>query len=76
MHLDENKKFDKRNIERNLKDGLITKKDYENYLAKLPDVSDKVFSPEEEGVDWDETSFERGASMKKKWVKKSKGRGK
>lgn len=76
MHLDENKKFDKRNIERNLKDGLITKKDYENYLAKLPDVSDKVFSPEEEGVDWDETTFERGASMKKKGVKKSTGRGK
>ena len=47
MHIDEQKKFDKRNIERNLKNGIITKKDYEVYLSKLPDVSDKIFNSEE-----------------------------
>ncbi len=47
MHIDESKKFDKRNIERNIKEGIISKKDYENYLSKLPDLSDKIFIPEE-----------------------------
>jgi len=47
MHIDEQKKFDKRNIERNVKNGIITKKDYEVYLSKLPDVSDKIFNSEE-----------------------------
>jgi len=44
MHIDENKKFDKRNIEKNIKSGIITQKDYENYLSKLPDVSEKLFN--------------------------------
>jgi len=44
MHIDENKKFDKRNVERNIKNGIITHKDYEIYLSRLPDVSDEVFS--------------------------------
>jgi len=48
MHVDESKKFDKRNIERNIKDGIITQKEYEAYLAKLPDASDKIFIPEED----------------------------
>jgi len=48
MHTDENKKFDKRNIDRNRKEGIITQKDYEIYLSKLPDLSEKVFIPEEE----------------------------
>jgi hypothetical protein len=43
MHIDENKKFDKRNVEKNIKSRIITQKDYENYLSKLPDVSDKLF---------------------------------
>ena len=47
MHIDESKKFDKRNIERNIKEGVITQKDYELYLSKLPDVSDKIYIPEE-----------------------------
>ena len=47
MHIDEDKKFDTRNIAKNVKDGIITQKDYEIYLSKLPDVSDKLFSPEE-----------------------------
>ncbi len=47
MHIDEGKKFDKRNIERNLKEGIITQKEYELYLSRLPDVSDKIYIPEE-----------------------------
>jgi len=47
MHIDENKKFDKRNVERNIKNGIITQKDYEIYLSRLSDVSDEVFNPEE-----------------------------
>jgi hypothetical protein len=47
MHIDENKKFDIRNIERNIKEGIISQKDYENYLSKLPDVSDKIYNPDE-----------------------------
>lgn len=42
MHIDENKKFDKRTIERNLKEGIISDKEWETFLKKLPDVSDKV----------------------------------
>ena len=52
MHIDENKKFDKRNVERNIKNGIITQKDYEIYLSRLPDVSDKIFNPEESIVDF------------------------
>ena len=47
MHIDENKRFDKRNVERNIKSGIISQKDYEIYLSKLPDNSDKIFNPEE-----------------------------
>lgn len=42
MHIDESKKFDKRTIERNLKEGIISVKEWEQFLKKLPDVSDKV----------------------------------
>ena len=35
MHIDENKRFDKRNIEKNVKDGIITGKDYEMFLSKF-----------------------------------------
>ena len=42
MHIDENKKFDKRTISRNLKEGIISEKEWEAYLKKLPDVSEKV----------------------------------
>lgn len=47
MHIDEKKKFDIRNIERNIKEGIISQKDYEIYLSKLPDLSDKIYNPEE-----------------------------
>ena len=46
MHIDETKKFDKRNVETNIRDGVVSKKEYEAYLSKLPDVSDKVFAEE------------------------------
>ena len=48
MHTDENKRYDKRNIDGNLRKGEVTMKDYEAYLSRLPDVSDKAFSTNEE----------------------------
>lgn len=33
--------FDKRTVERNIKKGLITRKDYEKFLKSLDDISDK-----------------------------------
>ena len=79
MHIDENKKFDKRNIEKNIKDGIITQKDYEIYLSKLPETSDKLFSPEETTIDSDEFELrkeEEGPSKKRVIKKKTKGKGK
>jgi len=72
MHIDENKRFDKRNIEKNVKDGIITEKDYEMFLSKLPDVSDKLFSPEEVPADSEgpEVKKEGQISPKKKVIKK------
>lgn len=43
MHIDEKKRYDKRTIEQNLKEGLISQEEYEAYLANLPDVLDKIF---------------------------------
>jgi hypothetical protein len=79
MHIDEEKKFDKRNIARNIKNGVISQKDYETLLSRLPDVSNKLFNPEEtppdlgevESRDVDETS-----SKKKGIRRKAKGKGK
>jgi len=45
MHTDENKRYDKRNIASNLQRGLVTAKEYETYLSKLPDTGDKIFNP-------------------------------
>lgn len=42
MHIDETKKFDKRTIERNLKEGIISAQEWEKYLKALPDVSDNT----------------------------------
>jgi len=39
MHIDENKKFDKRTIERNLSEGIISAEEWKKYLKTLPDVS-------------------------------------
>jgi hypothetical protein len=79
MHIDENKKFDKRNIERNIKNGIITQKDYETYLSKLPDVIDKLFNLEGFSVNSEEFESKKEGEIqpKKKAVrKKSKGKGK
>ena len=79
MHIDENKKFDKRNIEKNIKNGIITQKDYEIYLSKLPDISDKLFSPEEKLTDSDELELRKEGEMthkKRGSKKKAKGKGK
>jgi hypothetical protein len=76
MHTDENKIFDKRNIERNIRSGTVTKRDYDIYLSKLPDVTDKLFDPEEFSVDSDEIESKKGGELKKKSVKKKpKGKG-
>jgi len=68
MHINENKKFDKRNIGKNIKNGIITQKDYEIYLSKLPDAGDKLFSPEETTIDSQEFGLEkrRKAPLKRK----------
>jgi hypothetical protein len=79
MHIDENKKFDKRNIERNIKNGIITQKDHETYLSKLPDVIDKLFNLEGFSVNSEEFESKKEGEIqpKKKAVrKKSKGKGK
>jgi len=39
--------FDMRIVERNIKRGLITRKEYERFLKSLPDAADKV-APNEE----------------------------
>jgi hypothetical protein len=79
MHTDEQKKFDIRTIERNTKSGIITQKDYETYLSKLPDVSDKVFNPEETSEDPGEAESKREgelSSKRKEMKKKVKSKGK
>lgn len=39
--------FDRRIVERNIKRGLITRKDYEKFLKSRPDASGKIRSPDE-----------------------------
>ena len=39
--------YDVRNIERNIKRGLLTRKDYEKYLKGLPDSKDKAAAHED-----------------------------
>jgi len=77
MHIDEDKRFDKRNVEKNIKSGIITEKDYEMFLSKLPDVSDKLFNSEETqaGSEESEVKKEGEISPKKRGIKK-KAKGK
>ena len=66
MHIDEGKKFDKRNVQTNIKSGIITRKDYEIHISKLPDAGDKVFDPEgEESESIDEMELEKKEGKKK-----------
>jgi hypothetical protein len=79
MHIDEGKKFDKRNISKNINSGIITQKDYEIFLSKLPDVADKLFNPEENPTVLDEIKSrkETEAALKRKRIKKKlRGKGK
>jgi hypothetical protein len=77
MHIDEEKKFDKRNVARNIKSGLITQKDYETFVSRLPDASGKLFNPEETSTDLAEIESREGGEPKKKGIKKkAKGKGK
>jgi hypothetical protein len=79
MHIDENKEFDKRNAERNIKDGVITQKDYEIYLSRLPDVSEKVSNPEEsiaDSKDYESKKEDETQAKKRGEKKKTKGKGK
>jgi len=39
--------FDRRIVERNIKRGLTTRKEYDKFLKALPDAADKVRSPDE-----------------------------
>ncbi len=43
--------FDVRTIERSIKKGLITRKDYEKHLKALADATEKVAPPEEHADD-------------------------
>jgi hypothetical protein len=79
MHIDEDKKFDKRNIAKNIKSGIITQKDYETFMSRLPDVSNKLFNPEETSTDSSEVEpreVSETLSKKKGIKKKAKGKGK
>ena len=42
--------FDLRTVERNIKRGLITRKEYERFLKSLGDASDKLALAEPENV--------------------------
>jgi hypothetical protein len=47
--------YDRRTIERNIKKGLITRKDYEKFLKALDDAKDKgVIGEEEPSIDDDD----------------------
>jgi hypothetical protein len=71
MHIDEDKIFDKRNVARNIRNGIISQKDYEIFLSKLPDASNKLYNPEETSADLDETGPEKeGDVLSKKKGKK------
>ncbi len=76
MHIDEGKKFDKRNIEKNIKSGIINEKDYEMFLSKLPDVSEKLFNPEEAVAESEELQAKEGEALPKKKILKKKVKGK
>ncbi len=65
MHIDDSKKFDKRTIEKNLKEGIVSAEEWENFLRKLPDVTDNV-----DVIMADEEKTEETTKEK---VRKSKG---
>jgi hypothetical protein len=46
--------FDVRTIDRNIRKGMTTRKDYEKYVKSLPDVADKAAPPEALSADADD----------------------
>jgi hypothetical protein len=72
MHIDETKKFDKRNIEKNIKNGIFTHHDYETYLSGLPDISGKIYISEENTSETGEmeATEKEEAPFRKKGLKK------
>ena len=66
MHIDEDKIFDKRNIVMNIKNGVITRKDYEIFLSKLTDASEKLFNPEEISIDSGEIESRKESEISSK----------
>jgi len=66
MHIDEDKIFDKRNIAMNIKNGVISLKDYEIFLSKLSDASEKLFNPEEISIDSGETESRKESEISSK----------
>jgi len=77
MHIDEDKIFDKRNIAMNIRNGVITRKDYEIFLSKLTDSSEKLFNPEEISIDSGEIESRKESeipSKKRGARKKVKGK--
>ena len=45
------RQFDVRTVERNIKKGYFTRKDYEKHLKSLPDITEKVAPADEEPDD-------------------------
>jgi len=45
------RQFDVRTVERNIKKGHVTRKDYEKHLKALPDVAEKVAPADEDPTD-------------------------
>jgi hypothetical protein len=45
------RQFDVRTVERNIKKGHVTRKDYEKHLKALPDVAEKVAPADEDLTD-------------------------
>jgi hypothetical protein len=50
------RQFDVRTVERNIKKGHFTRKDYDKHLKSLPDVTEKVAPPEEDPADDEATT--------------------
>ena len=55
-------KFDKRTIERNLKSGVISQKEYDKYLAKLPDLAEESENIDVPLYPWEVEEAERKAA--------------
>ncbi|NIO03037.1 MAG: hypothetical protein GTN74_00050 [Proteobacteria bacterium] len=59
MHTDEEKRYDKRTIEGNLRQGVMSHQEFQEYLTNLPDVSHKAFC-------WKEGDKDLGTGRKKR----------